>query len=154
MHLEHYIDHTLLKPTAKLSDVIHLCVEAKTNGLYAVCVNSCNVPLAKKELEESEVKLAAVIGFPLGAMATDSKVAEALYCIRQGADEIGGRRGQRDLRKDTRQHRRAYVSALVAELDADSDSSSSESEDEASVEHDGEEHFANTARFMLAGLKE
>lgn len=88
MHLEKYIDHTLLKPTARPSDIIHLCGEAKTNGLYAVCVNSCYVPLAKKELEESEVKLATVIGFPLGAMATDSKVAEALYCIEQGADEI------------------------------------------------------------------
>lgn len=88
MHLENYIDHTLLKPTARPSDIIHLCGEAKTNGLYAVCVNSCYVSLAKKELEESEVKLAAVIGFPLGAMATDSKVAEALYCIEQGVDEI------------------------------------------------------------------
>lgn len=88
MHLEHYIDHTLLKPTARPSDIIHLCGEAKTNGFYAVCVNSCYVPLAKKELEESEVKLATVIGFPLGAMATDSKVAEALYCIERGADEI------------------------------------------------------------------
>jgi deoxyribose-phosphate aldolase len=46
------------------------------------------VPLAKKELAGSGVKLAAVIGFPLGAMATDSKVSEARYCIAHGADEI------------------------------------------------------------------
>lgn len=88
MHLENYIDHTLLKPTARPLDIIQLCAEAKTYGLYAVCVNSCYVPLARKELEGSEVKLAAVIGFPLGAMATDVKVAEALYCIENGADEI------------------------------------------------------------------
>lgn len=88
MQIEQYIDHTLLKPTAVPSDIIDLCTEAKTHQFYAVCVNSCYVPLAKKELEESEVKLAAVIGFPLGAMATDAKVSEADYCIRQGADEI------------------------------------------------------------------
>jgi len=88
MNLEQYIDHTLLKPTARPSDIVDLCVEAKTHQFYAVCINSCYVPLAKKELAGSGVKLAAVIGFPLGAMATDSKVSEATYCIEHGADEI------------------------------------------------------------------
>jgi len=88
MRIEKYIDHTLLKPTATTSDIIDLCLEAKTHQFFAVCIHSCYVPLAKKELAGSGVKLAAVIGFPLGAMATDSKVSEARYCIAHGADEI------------------------------------------------------------------
>ena len=58
------------------------------HNFFAVCVNSVYVPLAKQELKDSEVKLAAVIGFPLGAMATDAKIHEAAYCLDQGTDEI------------------------------------------------------------------
>ena len=88
MNLNQFIDHTLLKPTATISDVVKLCTEAKTHFFYAVCVNSCHLQIAKKELGDSNVKLASVIGFPLGAMATASKLCEAKYCIDQGADEI------------------------------------------------------------------
>lgn len=83
-----YIDHTLLKATATDEDIRNLCNEAITYSFYAVCVNSCYVPLAQKLLGESEVKVASVIGFPLGAMSTEAKLAEASYCIRNGANEI------------------------------------------------------------------
>ena len=88
MSLNEYIDHTLLKATATESDIATLCSEATQYDFYAVCVNSCFVPLAKKQLQNSSVKVASVIGFPLGAMATESKIAEATYCIEHGADEI------------------------------------------------------------------
>ncbi|MEN8789439.1 MAG: deoxyribose-phosphate aldolase [Flavobacteriaceae bacterium] len=88
MKLEQYIDHTLLKPIASAEDIKRLCKEAITNKFFAVCVNSVYVPLASHELKGSDVKLAAVIGFPLGAMATKVKMQEATYCIEQGADEI------------------------------------------------------------------
>jgi deoxyribose-phosphate aldolase len=88
MNLSDYIDHTNLKATATLTDIKKLCQEAKAFGFYAVCVNGCHVPMAKQELEGSEVKLAAVIGFPLGAMSTEAKVFEAKDCVEQGADEI------------------------------------------------------------------
>ncbi len=88
MSLEKYIDHTQLKPTATVSDIKKLCQEAKTHKFYAVCVNGCHVPLAKSELKNSEVKVAAVVGFPLGAMSTRAKIAEAVDCIENGADEI------------------------------------------------------------------
>lgn len=88
MQLEQYIDHTLLKPTATIPDIKKLCAEANTHNFYAVCINSSYVPLAKKVLSGSKVNIAAVIGFPLGAMATHSKICEAEYCIEQGADEI------------------------------------------------------------------
>lgn len=88
MELNKYIDHTLLKPTATDKQIRALCKEAMEYNFYAVCVNSSYVPLAFKELEGSNVKLAAVAGFPLGAMATELKIAEAQYCKANGADEI------------------------------------------------------------------
>lgn len=88
MKLEKYIDHTLLKPTATEADIQRLCDEAKTYGFYAVCVNSSYVPLAYKALKDSKIKIAAVVGFPLGAMSTESKLFEARYCLDRGADEI------------------------------------------------------------------
>lgn len=88
MQLNKYIDHTLLKATATIDDVKQLCREAKEHDFYAVCVNGCYVELARTELENSDVKVAAVIGFPLGAMSTRSKIEEAKACVEDGADEI------------------------------------------------------------------
>ena len=88
MQINKYIDHTLLKATATKTDIIKLCNEAKEYDFYAVCVNGCNVELAAKELKGSDVKVAAVIGFPLGAMTTETKVFEAKNCIKNGASEI------------------------------------------------------------------
>ncbi|QED37009.1 deoxyribose-phosphate aldolase [Antarcticibacterium arcticum] len=88
MHLNQYIDHTLLKATATPLDIKNLCVEAKEHKFYAVCVNGCYVGLAKSMLKDSGVKVATVIGFPLGAMSTEAKIAEAKDCINNGADEI------------------------------------------------------------------
>lgn len=88
IQLENYIDHTLLKPTATINDIRKLCKEAIKHQFYAVCVNACYVSLAKKELANTNVKVAAVIGFPLGATTTDAKIYEAVECIEKGADEI------------------------------------------------------------------
>ena len=86
--LNNYIDHTILKPTATIADIKNLCKEAIEYAFYAVCVHGCYVALAKEQLEGSSVKLAAVIGFPLGAMSTKAKIYEAKECINSGADEI------------------------------------------------------------------
>lgn len=88
MKLHTFIDQTVLKPTATKDDISKLCKTAVDYGFYAVCVNSCFVPLAKKQLENSSVKLATVVGFPLGAMDTKSKITEANQAIKNGADEI------------------------------------------------------------------
>jgi deoxyribose-phosphate aldolase len=88
MDIKDYIDHTLLKATATSDQITDLCNEAKSYGFYAVCVNGCYVSLAKSELENSRVRIAAVIGFPLGAMSTRSKQDEVKDCLDQGADEI------------------------------------------------------------------
>lgn len=88
MEINKYIDHTLLKATATHQDIIQLCKEAITYKFYAVCVNGSYVSLAKETLTGSGVKVAAVIGFPLGAMSLDAKVFEAEKCVENGADEI------------------------------------------------------------------
>ncbi len=88
MELNKYIDHTLLKPTATERDIIDLCNEAKKFKFFSVCINSCYIPLAKQLLKGSSVKICTVVGFPLGATATESKVFEAKQAIEAGASEI------------------------------------------------------------------
>mgnify|MGYP001816591108 FL=1 len=88
MQIQDYIDHTLLKPTATASDIENLCKEALDHKFHAVCVNGCYAKSAKELLRNSNVKLAVVIGFPLGAMSTASKIKEAQNSLEDGADEI------------------------------------------------------------------
>ncbi len=65
-----------------------MCREAVEHGFASVCVNSCWVPLVAAELAGTPVKVCTVVGFPLGASATEVKVAEAAYALRCGAQEI------------------------------------------------------------------
>ncbi len=88
MVLNQYIDHTLLKATATVDDIKKLCSEAKKHNFYAVCVNSYYVALADSELMNTNIKVATVVGFPLGSIINQVKVYEAKKCIDQGADEI------------------------------------------------------------------
>lgn len=86
--MEKYIDHTNLKPTATTTDIETLCKVAVEHNFYAVCVNGCYVATAKNVLRGAPTKIAAVVGFPLGAMSSKAKVLEAVDCIENGADEI------------------------------------------------------------------
>jgi deoxyribose-phosphate aldolase len=88
MKLNHYIDHTILKPTTLISDIEKLCAEAKKYQFVAVCVPPNFVKKAKAFLEESNVKVATVVGFPFGYSAVESKIAEILLAMVDGADEL------------------------------------------------------------------
>ncbi len=87
-HLAPYIDHTLLKPETSSVQIEKLCMEAVEYGFYAVCVNSRFVELCQTLLSGSSVKIASVIGFPLGATTTSTKVYEAQEAVKNGAHEI------------------------------------------------------------------
>jgi len=87
-NLASFIDHTLLSPTATEKEIVTLCKEADKYGFFGVCVNSCYVRLAAEELSGSKAHIASVIGFPLGAMSTKAKIAEADFCLKEGADEL------------------------------------------------------------------
>lgn len=83
-----YIDHTLLRPDATFDQVTKLCNEARDFGFASVCVNPCYVRHCAGLLRGSSVKVCTVIGFPLGANATETKALEARRAIREGATEI------------------------------------------------------------------
>lgn len=86
--LNKYIEHTLLKQDAMEKDLIELFRQAKENDFLGVCINPCYVKLAKENLKDSDVKVVTVIGFPLGANTTETKVFETQKAISDGADEI------------------------------------------------------------------
>lgn len=88
MELAQYIDHTLLKPQATKNDIAKLCQEARLYRFYSVCVNPYWVAFCKEQLKGSDVKVCTVIGFPLGANTTDTKVFEAKKALQDGADEL------------------------------------------------------------------
>ncbi|OIQ18749.1 deoxyribose-phosphate aldolase [Lacinutrix sp. MedPE-SW] len=83
-----YIDHTLLKPTATRQDILSLCKEASDYNFFSVCVNSYWVTCAVNALKNTNVKICATVGFPLGANSTKAKVEEAKKAVADGASEI------------------------------------------------------------------
>lgn len=82
------IDHTLLRADATRDDIIKVCREARKYSFASVCVNPYWVPVVAAELAGSPVKVCTVIGFPLGATSTESKVCETEAALRVGAQEI------------------------------------------------------------------
>ncbi len=85
-NLAQYIDHTILKADASVNDVKKICNEAETFNFASVCVNPAFIKLASYQL--NTVPACSVIGFPLGANRTETKVFETLRAIEDGADEI------------------------------------------------------------------
>lgn len=88
MSLNKYIDHTILKANATREQVEKLCDEAAEHEFASVCVNSCWVPLCAERLAGTGVNVCTVIGFPLGAVSTAGKAAEAAAAVADGADEL------------------------------------------------------------------
>lgn len=88
LNITSIIDHTLLKPEATKEMIEKLCSEAKEYNFFSVCVNPYYVKTAKEELEGSNVKIATVIGFPLGSTPKEVKAFEASEAIKNGADEL------------------------------------------------------------------
>jgi deoxyribose-phosphate aldolase len=82
------IDHTLLKPEASREDIQRLCEEAIDYGFASVCVNPWNVSQAAELVRGTEVRVCAVVGFPLGATLPIVKEFEAGEALKAGAQEI------------------------------------------------------------------
>ncbi len=82
------IDHTNLKPFSTKKNINKLCVEALEYNFAAVCVSSNHVSFCKEILKKSEVDLAAVVGFPLGACTSKTKAFETAEAVQNGANEI------------------------------------------------------------------
>ncbi len=86
MKINQYIDHTVLKADATFDDIKKLVDEAVENDFYSVCVNSSFIKFIRDY--NKEIRIASVVGFPLGAMAKEAKVFEAKSAIEDGACEI------------------------------------------------------------------
>jgi deoxyribose-phosphate aldolase len=86
--LARMIDHTLLKPDATADMIAQLCFEARKYQFASVCVNPTHVKLCAELLRDTDVKVCTVIGFPLGATATEVKVFETKTPLENGATEI------------------------------------------------------------------
>ena len=82
------IDHTLLKPHADSHQIAQLFEEAIHFGFHSVCVNPSRVEEANSFLKDYQVQVCSVVGFPLGASTTRSKLYEVEYCLQKGVSEI------------------------------------------------------------------
>lgn len=88
MKIAGLIDHTALKPNTTKEQIKTLCNEAIEYGFASVCVNPCYVKLCSEILKDTPIKVCTVIGFPLGATTTATKVAEASEAVHNGATEV------------------------------------------------------------------
>ena len=82
------IDHTLLKPHADSHQISQLFEEAIHFGFHSICVNPSRVEEANSFLKDYQVQVCSVVGFPLGASTTRSKLYEVEYCLQKGVSEI------------------------------------------------------------------
>ena len=83
-----YIDYTLLKSSATEKEIKILCQEAIKYQFITVCVNPIHVPFCSKILSKSNIKICAVVGFPLGANKLNQKCLETSAAVNDGAEEI------------------------------------------------------------------
>ena len=89
MSITKYLEHTLLKPEATVTDIMKLCAEAKEYNLGGVCVNPCYAGLACHLLTGTDVKIVTVVGFPLGADRSEVKaLATKLAVDEDHVDEV------------------------------------------------------------------
>ncbi|GAB4073402.1 deoxyribose-phosphate aldolase [Barrientosiimonas marina] len=86
--LAKYIDHTQLKPDTTEDKMSQVVREAREYGFASVCINPYWVPYCYAYLHDTDVKVCTVIGFPLGATSTASKVAETNQALKDGATEV------------------------------------------------------------------
>ncbi|MEM2954485.1 MAG: deoxyribose-phosphate aldolase [Candidatus Nanoarchaeia archaeon] len=88
IYLPAYFDAALLKPNVTPKEIEEFCKKCIKYDVYAVDINPCYVKFAKDILKNSNVKIVSVVGFPLGANKTETKVFEAKQAIKDGADEL------------------------------------------------------------------
>ncbi len=82
------IDHSLLKPELTVAEVLDGCALAARYEVVSVCVRPADVPRGVEALAGSAVEVGTVVGFPHGANATATKVAEAERALADGATEL------------------------------------------------------------------
>ncbi|EME38719.1 hypothetical protein DOTSEDRAFT_75463 [Dothistroma septosporum NZE10] len=82
------IDHTFLKLDATEQQVGKLCEEARGKGFATVCVRPDWVSLCISKLHETNIPVAAVIGFHEGTYTLEHKISEIDTSTKAGALEL------------------------------------------------------------------
>lgn len=80
-----YFEHTILKPDTTHEEVERVCREALHYHFAGVCVPPYFLEQAADLLQDSEVELVTVIGFPYGYNSTMSKFEEVEDAMQNGA---------------------------------------------------------------------
>lgn len=88
MNYAKYIDHTLLKPESTRAQIDKIIEEAREFIFKSVCLNPTHVKYAAEKLKDTEVLVCTVIGFPLGASTTETKMFEVEDAVKNGASEL------------------------------------------------------------------
>jgi deoxyribose-phosphate aldolase len=79
---------SFLSPITTIADIESVCAQGITGNAAAVCVPPMFVKKAKELLNGTGIRTATVIGFPYGYNAIESKLAETVLAIVDGADEL------------------------------------------------------------------
>lgn len=82
------IQHTLIRTGVTDDEIVKHCRECLEYGFDAAMVSAYAVPLARRALRGSGVKVAAALDFPIHQMTAAGKVAEARELASMGVDEI------------------------------------------------------------------
>lgn len=82
------LDAAFWKPAASAREFAAFCARAREKKFRAVCVNGSRVVQAAAGLEDSNVQVVALVGFPLGTSEGDVKRYEAEVAVDFGAQEI------------------------------------------------------------------
>ena len=82
------LDVALLKPTATAAEIEALAGTLRREGYSFLCVNSLHTAAAVRVLEGSRVAVVTCVGFPQGAVKTETKVFETESAVAEGAGEI------------------------------------------------------------------
>jgi deoxyribose-phosphate aldolase len=88
MEIANFLDHTLLRPDVTTREITQLCNEATQYHFKAVCIPPYFVSLAQRQLENTNIAIATVIGFPFGYASLASKIEEIRRAVEHGADEF------------------------------------------------------------------
>lgn len=82
------INYTNLNNMITESEMREFLEQAKELNFHSVTISPTYVPLAKEILADSDIKVASVVGFPLGFEDTQGKITQAEELTNKGADEI------------------------------------------------------------------
>lgn len=89
--IQQYLEYTILRADTSITDVRKLCEVAVEQRFAGVCVPPLFVREAKRIVgDDGKIKVATVVGFPMGYSALAAKTEEIKRAIDEGADEIDG----------------------------------------------------------------